>query len=530
MEKYFDIPAPEEKTVQIVYLNARSLRGGKLQEIETIISVLKEVDIVVITETWLRQPELPFYNLQGFQLYSSTRNDNSSHGGGINVYINESWKATLKLNIVNIHEIMEVEVYLGNQKLSIVAIYNPKICNYTNFISELIPILEQPYQGNRYLIGDFNGNLLGEPDKEAQDLLLSLKSCDLHLVNRNLPTRKTDISETLIDHLYTNSYSCKDTSSHNINYDISDHQLLVLRISSLPVPDIKQQSNNKEPDYNALNSYFENNEYVCDNEDPNVYLEQLVNFIQKATDLNIKTKKSSEKHKKKIKTSHPWTDREYLSWCKRKDALFNQRKLFPENLLIQEEYRRIRNKVTRMKRNKKNDYFTRKLEESKNPRDTWKTINHIITNKSSSVPSEIKLCNERGDIPSIQIPETFNNYFVSIGQKRAEKIPKNDARTATVNPNGSMKELSPTCKEEVLEIIQELKNKKNITKDGITNVLLKKCKEHLAGYIATFVNLSMKSGKVPELLKIARVLPIPKKMNKTDVSNYRPISILPAIS
>ena len=41
------------------------------------------------------------------------------------------------------------------------------------------------------------------------------------------------------------------------------------------------------------------------------------------------------------------------------------------------------------------------------------------------------------------------------------------------------------------------------------------------------MNLSLKSGTVPDDVKLARVLLIHKKGNINDEGNYRPVSILP---
>ena len=42
--------------------------------------------------------------------------------------------------------------------------------------------------------------------------------------------------------------------------------------------------------------------------------------------------------------------------------------------------------------------------------------------------------------------------------------------------------------------------------------------------------MSLQNGKCPDMLKIAKVIPIHKKDDKTQIINYRPISLLPAIS
>ena len=48
--------------------------------------------------------------------------------------------------------------------------------------------------------------------------------------------------------------------------------------------------------------------------------------------------------------------------------------------------------------------------------------------------------------------------------------------------------------------------------------------------ITHIVNLSLSSGKVPDIYKIANVTPIHKGEDPNDSDNYRPISILPIVS
>ena len=52
----------------------------------------------------------------------------------------------------------------------------------------------------------------------------------------------------------------------------------------------------------------------------------------------------------------------------------------------------------------------------------------------------------------------------------------------------------------------------------------------IAKHITHFVNLSITTGIIPDDLKVARVVPLYKKKTKTNVENYRPISVLSIIS
>ena len=48
--------------------------------------------------------------------------------------------------------------------------------------------------------------------------------------------------------------------------------------------------------------------------------------------------------------------------------------------------------------------------------------------------------------------------------------------------------------------------------------------------ITYIINKSIKEGKVPSSLKIAKVMPLHKKGDKSNPDNYRPISLLPCMS
>ena len=55
-------------------------------------------------------------------------------------------------------------------------------------------------------------------------------------------------------------------------------------------------------------------------------------------------------------------------------------------------------------------------------------------------------------------------------------------------------------------------------------------KEEIAEPIRNCINSSISTGTFPDELKIADIVPVFKKEDQNDKTNYRPISILPLIS
>ena len=66
--------------------------------------------------------------------------------------------------------------------------------------------------------------------------------------------------------------------------------------------------------------------------------------------------------------------------------------------------------------------------------------------------------------------------------------------------------------------------------DGISSQLLKSLKPALTQSLRLITNQILTTGIFPDKLNIAKVVPIYKKGENTQLCNYRPISLLTAIS
>ena len=86
--------------------------------------------------------------------------------------------------------------------------------------------------------------------------------------------------------------------------------------------------------------------------------------------------------------------------------------------------------------------------------------------------------------------------------------------------------LTETISSEIEKIIDNMNQHKSTREDDIPIKMFKMSKSVISNYLAYIFNLSVSQGIYPNLMKIAKVVPIYKKGNKDECSNYRPISLL----
>ena len=84
-------------------------------------------------------------------------------------------------------------------------------------------------------------------------------------------------------------------------------------------------------------------------------------------------------------------------------------------------------------------------------------------------------------------------------------------------------------RESVEAAIKSLKANSAPGPDGMTSELLSKCASVISEPLASLFSKSMQEASVPSLLKRAAVVPIYKGGDRSDPSNYRPVSLTPIL-
>ena len=84
--------------------------------------------------------------------------------------------------------------------------------------------------------------------------------------------------------------------------------------------------------------------------------------------------------------------------------------------------------------------------------------------------------------------------------------------------------------EDYHKIIKSMKAKKSTGFDEISNRLIKEVQNQIKVPLMDIINSSLCSSTVPSSWKVAKIIPLHKGGDRTDMNNYRPISLLSALS
>ena len=152
------------------------------------------------------------------------------------------------------------------------------------------------------------------------------------------------------------------------------------------------------------------------------------------------------------------------------------------------------------------------------------TLKHVLKpDQTNTIPPLHKDGQTYSD--DINKANVFNNLFIE--QTLLDDSQANPPETLTI-PDQNLDSLSVTP-DEVKQVLKSFPLGKAAGPDLINNRILKELSEPLSLPLCDLFNCSLSSGNVPKILKQANVTPIYKKNEPSDVSNYRPISLLSTV-
>lgn len=406
-----------------------------------------------------------------------------------------------------------------------------------NFVGKIEETLSA-IKGNAIIVGDMNINIEEHENNAYVNMYMSTLENYGFLILNKLPTRITDSKKSTIDHIITNFAHTTEIAIYNIHCDLSDHNMLMINIRN-PKSQINGKRMEKTKNVNIINiekikDYLRINPIAINEAgDVNTMYDKFVGQLNEAVERGTKKKQIRTDN---TRTAAPWVNEHLKKLIVTKNKLYHLHRKNKSNSNLEREYKSVKNQVTTIRRQLKKEHFSTKLNKNINDtRKTWNTINEILAKNTELGNKPIQLIDKDGIVENDkQVADIFNKFFTEVGRTLAEKIetkPGDQPSTTKLKSSLSKRlELIQTTPQEVLEIINGLKNKKSKDNDGLTNHIFKQLRNELAEPISQITNVSLRIGIVPQKLKITKVIPIYKSGELTDPSNYRPISIIPVMS
>lgn len=515
----------KDRKLRILQWNIRGMNA--LDKFDSILYFLNNcgltIDVIVLSETWIKANSLPIYEIPG---YISTFSCRESSHGGLALYVNNK----IHHNVISNHardglHSIRVELTVNGFCFEVIGVYRPPSYDFQTFYDILEEWLHNSKKNTPcFIIGDVNVPVNLMNNNIVTKYRSLLESYGFICAN-SIVTRPA--SNNILDHVVCKSSDAFRLRNDTIYTDISDH-LQILSSIQLNGTKRKQTLIKKVVDNVRLTSMF--NHYIdsitCVDDVESCFSEIITKYGQLlalctttfATQITAKN------------LYCPWMTYDLWKLMQIKIKYLKLVKRNPNDLSLCDMLEHISKKVSSAKRTSKKHYYERLLSTTCHSK-LWKNIN-IIFGRTKGKEKINLVANGRKITDTPNVCEIFNNYFSTIGVNLASRISNltNMSPASNVCHVTNSIFLRPTNINEVTALIRELDINKSPGPDNIPASIIKGNPQAFAFILSQAFNKIVDTGEYPICLKTARVVPIFKSGDVSDPCNYRPVSTLSVFS
>jgi hypothetical protein len=488
--------------------------------------------VIVLSETKLDDSCNNLYIIDGYQHFSINRN---RQGGGIRLYYLNNLVVNVFQNFTGIFdtcELLTASVFHGDSKLiNIVCIYRPPSSSkklFTDFVGEIL--MNNAFNSSdTMLIGDFNVDLACSTaaNRKFFDKLSSNSFKLLITLPTYVPPNYLFPTST-IDHIAIRS--CKPSDSMIFDVKVADHLPVACFIDidynrSQLLHDVTFRNfNNRciQHFFNDIDNIFVNMPNDFQSLSVNAASDLFTNWCIKVANkyFPICNKRIGNK-----RIQAPWLCKSAMKCIHFKNQLFKRCKgndKWWELYYIIDE---ILNRLIEMARIEYyRNFFSANKKSSKK---TWGKINNLISGGKNRYSKQH--IDDGGVIIAepLMIANKFNHYFLNISTELHNNISPafgNYFHLIPINQHSIF--FAPATSSEVFTVIHSIKSNSSI--QDIPIKMLKLSPNFAVGIAELFNHIIVK-GEYPDKLKLATVIPIHKSGSRSNIKNFRPISLLPVL-
>ena len=418
----------------------------------------------------------------------------------------------------------------------------PEMAFYDVF-STLCDLILQESQ-NIVILGDYNCDFM--TDNPLKDIC---ENFDLHNLITD-PTCFKNQNGSLID-LCLVSHPVRFKKSLNLDCWLSDWHNFICITSKLFAPHKKPYVIRYRSFKNFVDEYFIRDLYHLlesfnsdISDDINTCFKKVVVCLNDIVNFHAPLKTKTIR-----KNNVPYMNSEWRKIMYKRNMMRNIKNKHPcsENY---EQYRFLRNQCVKIAKRSKKQYFTERCEGGPKNQHFWATIKPFISPKHNANIDIMLGENDLIITESESVAKIFNKYFNEIAEGIGfnDPIPENfdsddillsmikrydnhpSIRAIKKRTLGQSFDFVHVTPNDARSCIVNLDSKKSTGYDGIPAKLLKVGTDPLSVIISELINMSIDECTFPDLLKYAEMAALFKKLDRLCKENYRPVSILTALS
>jgi hypothetical protein len=492
-------------------------------------------DIIILTEAWIQcKDDASKFVIDGYLIQASA---DGSRCGGIIIYYKDYIVCRFVDRQINGANSLVLNLKVYDITFVLVGVYRLHSVPVDCFLDSFQGLLSSIKSHTVICIGDFNINIA---DNETSNKYLDIVSGMGYENLIDQDTRVTEASSTCIDHVLYKGLHVDELSTAVIDCSITDHRMICLTMQLGEKRDMHVCDNNKITlNYNKLKNRIKLLDWspILCNTDANIsynmFVDQLNRLIETCKEVTVNRSVGGRK-------SEPWISEGIRKAIKNREKIYKLMKRYPEQITYKRKFLTLKKKIVGWITEAKSNYYLKLFTKySGNTRKQWLIINELTGKrcKKDNILEHMIEGNNGMFLSKQQVVDNFNKYFTQVPGEIARSLKHVSQSEKQIYNNyfGSDTCINsmfwtPVTSEEVMQLISSLSPTKSSGDSGITPKVLKEVAGNVTEPLAHIFNTSLNFGIFPEKMKLAKVIPIHKAGIKSDICNYRPISLLPVIS
>jgi hypothetical protein len=522
----------QAKIVKCFYTNARSMMKID-KRTELLLYVDKEKpDIIGITESWAKESiQDSELELNGYVMFRKDRESGGEkeRGGGVLLYVRDNLTSLERKDLKDdrFKESVWCEIKNKAEALLVGVCYRvPKSTEESD--RGLQELMGRATKMPCVIMGDFNHHIdwnQRECENQADELFLEYMDDNFLTQHVTEPTRR----ENTLDLVISTEENLIEEIKVGEEFGTSDHQIIRFNIvleHEKEVEAYQKRYNYFKADYDKVRIKIREKNVAMRLSGLGIQdrWKQFVLCMREVVEETVPVIRRNNKKR-------PWINKEVQKARRSKNKAWKrmqkirQTGSYTESQLedARRKYVKKRNVSKNANRNAIKDY-EEKL--SQNIKRDKKSFYSYMRSKQKRKDKVGPLKNEKGEIitDDEKTAEILNTYFGSVlTEENTSSIPETKKKFGG-NEDQKLTSMDITA-EMVVKMLESLKEDKTPGIDELHPKFLKEVRLEVGDILSGIFNESIKSGEIPREWRDAIVTPLFKKGNRSEASNYRPVSL-----